>query len=1571
MSSPPAELESQERREDTMPVDAAEDEQGGLNDAVSADSSEELEDDEEEARRIREGFIVDEDEDDEDNGDDEGERRRRHKRRKKHHHRRALDDEEMLEDDDLELLEENTGETFARSKTKLTRLRRGRDSGSPPIASTSRRKSVVESSEDDLDLDAPVTLRPNDISRIWDDDKGAGGREEEEDLDDMDNFIDYDDEEEGHGDMDEEEREERRRERRRLEKERRKALGSHPELTGIDASAWDEIYEVFGDGRDYEWALAEDDDNYHDATAKPDTNFQDVFEPSEIRDRLLTEEDDLIRYQDTPERLQLAASTLSQSSGLSTLVPLTKHDLEDASTWVLTRLSDRKERDYFRQDGQYFHLLEELVSAITFSLRCLFLQEFEVPYIWVHKRDYISYFSAQDIRTRVELLSLSELWRVFDLGQKYRSLLERKRVLDAYYKQFGLSDEYYEVEIRRKVDSVEMVSDATEWLGLRHKSASKNKDQFELRFHDDEDQATGVKKKKLPSRISSYELAKHSVVSKLAEGFGLKPHEIVMNFVSRTRSYWVDDQDLGPEAYAEQFVDPDPAKALPASELLRRARMIIATELGKDPLLRQVVRQKFKSFARVSVQPTERGLNKIDEHHPYFAFKYLLNKPVEDLRLTHKFLNILAAEANHFVTVSITMLDDEKSDLENDLATAFISDSFSDTVNAWNAERRRIIAETMDQHLMPHGAKWTREWLREEVEDLLARQCGETLRERIDVAPFKVDDFQPGETPAVLAVSWGKGDPQKDHITLVFLDEAGRLREHTRIDNLNDVEYQDEFRDFVRRRKPDVIAIGGFSVATTRLSSQVKETLHQNLAEDGTLANPGDAQEFSRIAITYVSDEVARKYQHSNRVADELASFSPIIKYCIGLSRYVQNPLNEYAALGPDITTIVFEEQYQHLIPREKLFVALERVLVDGVNRVGVDINRAVTDPYYQHLLLYVCGLGPRKAQALVKKIGSLGGNLSNRDQFVKASLLTTKIFMNAAGFLRIPQESFSKSSKARNSEDSDLQDPLDNTRIHPEDYDLARKMATDALELDEEDIHGELPSHVVSLIMDDDDNVKKLDELNLDEFAVNLMESGGERKRHTLNLIRSELIRPFGDNRRPLSRPTDWEVVIMLSGETERTLRAGLIVSVLVVWTRQGAVSVRLDSGIEGVIESHYLADGDVARVDNVVKKGQTIAAVIANVKLDVSHDNISVELSARPSDVQGGDSQFRRVKHDECWNFPRWERDKELQERKKRAEVDKSRRIVKHPNFHNFNSQDAEAYLDRQERGDVVIRPSSKGMNHLAVTWKVDDKLYQHIDVVEPNADPNGQNIGGQLVVDGKYEFSDLDELIVNHVQALARRVEELMAFEKFKPGPEDELHLFLKNFVAANPSKSAYGFTLNRRRPGHFNLCFLANKSSTIQTWPVRVAPEAFYLFDTPATGVPELCDAFKLRQIHDSQNLGSAASGKTPYAARTPGRTPALSGMATPGRVSVRQPGRTPNPYGGQSTHPSIMAGRATPAQPTMSGYSQTPLAGYQTPFGQRAAPPPTGFGQTGSVGLNPRPALIQNDGGWGAGSSGGW
>lgn len=136
-----------------------------------------------------------------------------------------------MEEDDLDLLEENTGTSF---KHRLTRLRRAHDSESPPAASSSRRRNVVRSDDEDLDNDDLELPQVQDIHNIWDDDRAAGRDEEgDEDMDDMDNFIDYEDEEEEQGD--EETREERRRERRKLEKERRNAMRSRPELSGIDA----------------------------------------------------------------------------------------------------------------------------------------------------------------------------------------------------------------------------------------------------------------------------------------------------------------------------------------------------------------------------------------------------------------------------------------------------------------------------------------------------------------------------------------------------------------------------------------------------------------------------------------------------------------------------------------------------------------------------------------------------------------------------------------------------------------------------------------------------------------------------------------------------------------------------------------------------------------------------------------------------------------------------------------------------------------------------------------------------------------------------------------------------------------------------------------------------------------------------------------------------------------------------------------------------------------------------------------------------------------------------------------
>ena len=74
----------------------------------------------------------------------------------------------------------------------------------------------------------------------------------------------------------------------------------------------------------------------------------------------------------------------------------------------------------------------------------------------------------------------------------------------------------------------------------------------------------------------------------------------MQNFISAHTTHFVDEQELNPLAYAETFVDPDPSRAQPAEELLARARMIFATELGKDPLLRQEIRNLLRIGTIVS-----------------------------------------------------------------------------------------------------------------------------------------------------------------------------------------------------------------------------------------------------------------------------------------------------------------------------------------------------------------------------------------------------------------------------------------------------------------------------------------------------------------------------------------------------------------------------------------------------------------------------------------------------------------------------------------------------------------------------------------------------------------------------------------------------------------------------------------------------------------------------------------------------------------------------------------------------------------------------------------------------------
>lgn len=218
---------------------------------------------------------------------------------------------------------------------------------------------------------------------------------------------------------------------------------------------------------------------------------------------MLTEDDDLIRAQDIPERMQLVTSSLTTDTTLSLDPPLVPQDLNDAAYWVSLRLGGRIEKDFFLAGGHFNRYIQALISAVHVTLELLFIQHLEVPFIATHKKDFIWHVDGTN---RIELLSTAELWRVYALGQKFRAFQERKRGLESMHAKLSAPDDYYKSDIQPKIDSLEAIADATEWLSVQHRLELQDANMIDEEV-----------KAKRPTRVSTFEVLKKSPIDQLAK----------------------------------------------------------------------------------------------------------------------------------------------------------------------------------------------------------------------------------------------------------------------------------------------------------------------------------------------------------------------------------------------------------------------------------------------------------------------------------------------------------------------------------------------------------------------------------------------------------------------------------------------------------------------------------------------------------------------------------------------------------------------------------------------------------------------------------------------------------------------------------------------------------------------------------------------------------------------------------------------------------------------------------------------------------------------------------------------
>ena len=167
-----------------------------------------------------------------------------------------------------------------------------------------------------------------------------------------------------------------------------------------------------------------------------------------------------------------------------------------------------------------------------------------------------------------------------------------------------------------------------------------------------------------------------------------------------------------------------------------------------------------------------------------------------------------------------------------------------------------------------------------------------------------------------------------------------------------------------------------------------------------------------------VNEAGASVYSASKLAAQEFPEYDVNLRSAVSIARRLQDPLAELVKIDPKSIGV---GQYQHDMPQARLGEALDGVVEDCVNAVGVDVNTASAP-----LLARVSGLNAGVAQNVVK-YREENGTFTSRKQVLKVPKLGAKAFEQCAGFLRVPES----------------KQVLDNTSVHPESYEAAEKLVS------------------------------------------------------------------------------------------------------------------------------------------------------------------------------------------------------------------------------------------------------------------------------------------------------------------------------------------------------------------------------------------------------------------------------------------------------------------------------------------------------------------------------------------------
>lgn len=424
-------------------------------------------------------------------------------------------------------------------------------------------------------------------------------------------------------------------------------------------------------------------------------------------------------------------------------------------------------------------------------------------------------------------------------------------------------------------------------------------------------------------------------------------------------------------------------------EALAGAMDIIAEIISDDPDYRAVIKRILYNKGILSSEAVDKKESTV------YDMYYEYSESVKTIA-NHRILAINRGEKDKKLKINIKTNDEEIIEL---LKGKIINDKHLTTGQYLEV----AIEDGYKRLLMPSIEREIRNNLTERAEEDAIKVFSINLKPLLLQPPIK--------GKAVMAVDPGFRTGCK----LAVMDDTGLLLDYATIYPTapqNKVEQaKAKMNEFVNKYNVNIIAIGN-GTASRETEIVVAEMI----------------QEF-KLDVSYiiVSEAGASIYSASEAGIKEFPDLDVTIRGAVSIGRRLQDPLAELVKIEPRHIGV---GQYQHDLNQGKLDEALTGVVEDCVNSVGVDLNTASSS-----LFRYVAGVSARVANNLVAHREETG-KFNSRKELLKVKGLGPKTYEQCAGFMRI----------------SDGKNPLDNTGVHPESYDIANRL----LEIGYKDIEEE-----------------------------------------------------------------------------------------------------------------------------------------------------------------------------------------------------------------------------------------------------------------------------------------------------------------------------------------------------------------------------------------------------------------------------------------------------------------------------------------------------------------------------------